>query len=127
MLRELQVALLVHRVGTGADAMPARQVLRLATVGGARVLGRDDIGVLAPGKSADLAVFDLGGLAYAGSLHDPVSALLFCGFDQRAELVMVNGEVVVRDRHLVRVDEQRITEGAHRASRNLLQAADVLR
>ena len=126
MLRELQTALMVHRVGTGVEAMPARRVLEMATVGGARVLGRDDIGTLAPGKTADLAAFDLRGLEYAGAIHDPVSALLFCGPGARAELVMVNGEVVVRDRHLVRLDEQSVAERARRASATLLEAAGIL-
>lgn len=126
MLRELQTALLVHRVGTGVDAMPARRVLEMATVGGARVLGRDDIGTLAPGKVADLAMFDLRGVEYAGATHDPVSALLFCGPGARAELVMVNGEVVVRDKHLVRLDEQSVAERARKASTGLLKAAGIL-
>jgi 8-oxoguanine deaminase len=126
MLREMQVALLVHRVGTGVGAMPARRVLHMATAGGARVLGRDDIGVIAPGLAADLAVFDLRGLEYAGATHDPVAALLFCGMDARAELVMVNGEVVVRDKHLVRLDEQEVAERARKASAGLLGAAGIL-
>jgi len=126
MLRELQTALLVHRVGTGVESMPARRVLEMATVGGARVLGRDDIGVLAPGKAADLAMFDLRGVEYAGATHDPVSALLFCGPGARAELVMVNGEVVVKDKHLVRLDEHLVAERARRASADLLKAAGIL-
>jgi cytosine/adenosine deaminase-related metal-dependent hydrolase len=126
MLRELQTALLVHRVGTGVDAMPARRVLEMATLGGARVLGRDDIGALTPGKAADLAMFDLRGLEYAGATHDPVSALLFCGPGARAELVMVNGEVVVRDKHLVRLDEQAVAEQARQASAGLLKAAGII-
>ena len=126
MLRELQTALLVHRVGTNVGAMPARRVLEMATVGGARILGRDDIGRLAPGQAADLAMFDLRGLEYAGATHDPVSALLFCGMDARAELVMVNGEVVVRDKHLVRLDEQSVADRARKASAGLLKAAGIL-
>jgi cytosine/adenosine deaminase-related metal-dependent hydrolase len=126
MLRELQTALLVHRVGTGVEAMPARRVLEMATRGGARVLGRDDIGTLAPGKAADLAMFDLRGLEYAGATHDPVSALLFCGPGARAEMVMVNGEVVVRDKHLVRLDEHSVAERARQASAGLLKAAGVI-
>jgi cytosine/adenosine deaminase-related metal-dependent hydrolase len=127
MLREIQVAMMVHRVGTAVEAMPARHALRMATVGGARVLGRDDIGVLAPGMAADVAAFDLSGIAYAGALHDPVSALLFCGMDSRAELVLVNGEVVVRGKRLVRVEEGRVAEDANRASEQLLRSAGVIR
>lgn len=126
LLREAQVCMLIHRVGTGVDAMPARRVLRLATAGGAAVLGRTDLGRLAPGQAADLAVFDLDGLAYAGARHDPPAALLFCGLDQRAQLVMVDGEVVVRDRQLVRVDESRAARTADRAAQGLLRRAGLL-
>jgi len=127
MLRELQMALLIHRVGSGVSAMPARQVLRMATRGGAQVLGRSDIGVIAPGKAADLVLFDLRTLAYAGALSDPVAALLFCGFDSRAELVMVNGRVVVAERHLVGHDERALAENAQRASSQLLRDAGLVR
>ncbi|MBN2493625.1 MAG: 8-oxoguanine deaminase [Deltaproteobacteria bacterium] len=125
MLRELQLAMLVHRVGTAVEAMPARTVLQMATLGGSRVLGRDDTGRLAPGMSADLAVFDLSGLAYAGALSDPLAALLFCGLDQRADLVMVNGELVVREGRLVRADEADLAEAAREASRALLASASA--
>jgi cytosine/adenosine deaminase-related metal-dependent hydrolase len=126
LLREAQICMLIHRVGTGVDAMPARRVLRLATGGGAAVLGRTDLGRLAPGQAADLALFDLDGLAYAGARHDPPAALLFCGLDQRAELVMVDGEVVVRDRRLVRVDESRAAREADSAAQGLLRRAGLL-
>ncbi len=125
MLREAMTCMLVHRVGTAVDAMPARRALDVATRGGARVLGRDALGALAPGKAADLAMFDLSGLAYAGALSDPVAALMFCGVDQRAELVMVDGRVVVRDRHLVNVDEQEVARAANGASKGLLARANV--
>ncbi|HOX46795.1 MAG TPA: 8-oxoguanine deaminase [Myxococcota bacterium] len=125
LLREAQIAMLVHRVGTGVAAMPARRALSIATTGGARVLGREDLGVLRPGLAADLALFDLRGLAYAGSEADPLAALLFCGLDSRAELVMVQGEVVVRDRHLVKVDEESISRRARDASNKLLRLAGV--
>ena len=71
-------------------------------------------------------MFDLRGLAYAGALHDPVSALLFCGIDQRAEMVMVNGEMVVRNHRLTRVNEIEVAEKANQASRQLLRAAGVI-
>jgi 8-oxoguanine deaminase len=123
MLRELQAALLVHRVGTGVDAMPVRRVYQMACTGGARVLGRDDIGAIRPGMAADLAIFDMTGIAYAGGMRDPAAALLLCGVDQRADTVIVNGRVVVRDKHLVRVDEMKVAEQARKASERLLSAA----
>lgn len=126
MLRELQIALLVHRVGTAVDAMPARKVFGMATRGGAAALGREDLGVLAPGMAADLAMFDLQDLAYAGATSDPLAALLFCGLDYRAEMVMVNGEIVVNHKHLVHGDENEIAERARLASQRLLQSAGVI-
>lgn len=126
LLREAQTCMLVHRVGTSVDSMPAKRALQIATTGGARVLGRTDIGRLAPGMAADLAVFDLNSLAYAGALHDPLAALMFCGLDSRAQLVMVNGKVVVRDKRLVTMDQEEISHDAAEASANLLARASVL-
>jgi len=87
--------MLLARVKYGAEAMSARQALALATVGGARVLHRDkELGSLEPGKCADLVLFDLSALEFAGAA-DPVAALAHCGA-QYADLVMVNGEIRVR-------------------------------
>src|SRR5690606_15026897 len=83
MLAEVRQAMLLNRlavspgVGEGAQ-LTARHALELATVGGARVLGRDDIGVLAPGYAADMIAIDLDRVEYAGALHDPVAATVHC-------------------------------------------------
>ncbi len=76
--------------------MTAREVLELATLGGARVLGRSDIGSLEPGKCADFFCLDLHTLGYAGALHDPVAAVLFCA-PQQARTTVVQGRIIVRD------------------------------
>ncbi|MBC7219932.1 8-oxoguanine deaminase [Candidatus Bipolaricaulota bacterium] len=100
MIREARQAMLLARVRYGAGAMTARQALELATVGGARVLHRaDELGSLEPGKCADLSLWDLSALEFAGAA-DPVAALVHCGA-QYADLVMVNGEVRVRRGRLV--------------------------
>ncbi len=125
MLREVQTAMLVHRVGTGVDAMSARKAIKMATVGSSKVLGRKDTGRIAVGMSADLALFDLSGLAYAGAQADPLAALMFCGMGSRAELVMVNGQVVVRERQLVNADEHKVAEQAFGASKALLLRAGI--
>ena len=96
------------RIVFGCDAAPremtARDALRLATRGGAEVLGRKDIGQLAVGLCADLALFDLGTLGFAGgAVHDPVGSLLLCASAQAAYTV-VNGKVVVREGQLTTVD-----------------------
>ncbi|KWN97686.1 8-oxoguanine deaminase [Burkholderia ubonensis] len=103
MVAEVRQALLLQRVGFGPDAMTAREVLEIATLGGAKVLNRDDIGALAPGMAADFAAFDLRQPLFAGALHDPVAALVFCAPSQAAYTV-VNGRVVVREGRLATLD-----------------------
>ena len=88
----------------GPAEMTPRDALGLATRGGAQVLGRTDIGHLAPGMCADLALFDLRTLAFAGgAVHDPVGALLLCASPQAAYTV-VNGKVVVREGRLTTLE-----------------------
>ena len=109
MVAEARQALLLARVGRslepfgcdrGPAEMTARDALALATRGGAQVLGRADIGHLAPGMCADLALFDLRGAAFAGgAVHDPVASLLLCASAQAAWTI-VNGRVVVREGRL---------------------------
>lgn len=83
--------------------MTARQALEIATLGGAQVLGRDDIGSLAVGKCADFFTIDLNTIDYAGALNDPVSATLFCA-PQKAKYTVINGRLIVQDGHIVTVD-----------------------
>lgn len=129
MLNELRLALVLHRVGGYDDSEAAEQwmtpqdVLWMATRGGARALGRDDIGQLAPGKAADIAAFPLRRLGHAGAALDPLAALLIAGSDPYASLTMVNGRVRVRDGHLVDVDEGRAVDGANAAALRLLDRA----
>jgi 8-oxoguanine deaminase len=103
MLAEARQAMLLQRVLKGADALTAREALRIATCGGASVLGRDDIGVLAPGMAADVVGFDVSGIDYAGAQADPLAALLFCQ-PSKVALSIINGQVVVEDGELVGVD-----------------------
>jgi cytosine/adenosine deaminase-related metal-dependent hydrolase len=108
---EVKEALLVARGRGGPAALTAREALRLATRGGAAVLGREDIGALTPGRCADLAVWRTDGLAFAGA-NDPVAALVLAG-PHRVDRLLVGGEEVVRDGALVHADEQDIAR-AHR-------------
>ena len=103
MLGEARQAMLLQRVGHGPDAMTARDALEIATLGGAAVLDRDDIGALAPGKAADLVGFDLRGVGFAGGLHDPVAALLFCA-PAGVAFSVIDGRVVVAEGRLTTVD-----------------------
>ena len=121
MLNEIRLACLVHRVGSDVDQMPARQALKLATRGSARVLGRDDIGQLAVGKAADLAIFDLNDLAYAGALHDPAAALLMTHGPARARDVFVNGEHRVCDGKIVDLDSQALIDEQNSLAAQMVQ------
>ncbi|HEY5229105.1 MAG TPA: amidohydrolase family protein, partial [Opitutaceae bacterium] len=118
LLGEVRQAMLLQRVGLGAGAMTARQALELATLGGAKVLGRDDIGALAPGMSADFAAFDMRGVNMAGALHDPLAALAFCA-PERASLVVINGRVVVKEGQLTTVELPSVLERHNRLSLEL--------
>jgi len=102
LLAEARQALLLQRVARGADALSARQALRLATRGGAAVLGRPDCGVIAPGKRGDLAIWDVSGLQTAGA-WDPVAALVLCGPLPVRDL-LVEGRSVVRDGRIATID-----------------------
>jgi len=107
MLGEARLALLLQRVAhgpvKGPSALTAREVLEIATLGGARVLGRDDIGALAPGMAADIVSVPLDDIGVAGALHDPLAALFFCHVP-RVKHSVVNGRVVVRDGQLTTID-----------------------
>jgi cytosine/adenosine deaminase-related metal-dependent hydrolase len=105
--------------GTGVDLMTARTALRLATRGGAAVLGRSDIGSLEVGKCADFFAINLNRLDYAGALHDPVAAVMFC-HPVRADYTAVGGKFVVREGRLVTADEQKLVEKHNIAARRLL-------
>ncbi|MCF4124550.1 8-oxoguanine deaminase [Methylobacterium sp. SyP6R] len=119
LLGEVRQAMLLARVGYGPAAMTARQALEIATLGGAKVLGRDDIGALAPGMAADCVAFDLRGLSLAGALHDPVAALVFCA-PPGVALSVVNGRIVVRDGRLLTLETERLAERHNALSRRLV-------
>src|SRR5450830_1677460 len=122
MLGEVRQAMLLQRVGFGPDAMTARQALELATLGGAKVLNRDDIGALKPGMSADLVLFDLNKVGFAGSWHDPVAALVFCTPADVAYSI-INGRVVVRNGQFTTVDLGNVLERHNKLALSLAEAA----
>ena len=142
MVNEARQALLLARVGRslqppetdtsgqtffgchlGPAEMTARDALDIATRSGAQVLGRTDIGHLAPGMCADLVLFDLRTLAFAGgAVHNPVGALLLCASPQAAYTV-VHGEVVVRQGRLTTVELEPLLEQHNQIALQLAQAA----
>ncbi len=109
-----------HHAATGLDA---RGAWRLATAGGAACLGRDDCGTLEPGKCADVAFFRIDDLAHAG-IDDPLAGLALAP-PARAEAVVVNGRVVVRDGHLLTGDETVIARDIAAESRRLQARAGL--
>ena len=130
MLNEVRLGLLLHRVNTPDDADPLvewmtpYQALLMATRNGAAILGRNDIGHLAPDMSADIAAFNLGGVSYVGASSDPLAALLMCGSESKAQLTMVNGRIVVENGKLASFDEDDIASKAGAAGRRMLSAAE---
>ncbi|WP_064573284.1 8-oxoguanine deaminase [Cupriavidus gilardii] len=121
MLGEARQAMLLQRVGYGPAAMGAREALEIATLGGARVLNRDDIGALAPGMSADFVAFDMSAVGYAGAGHDPVAALVFCT-PGTVSTSVINGRVVVRDGVLLSADLPTVLTEHRRMARELAAA-----
>jgi 8-oxoguanine deaminase len=130
MLAEVRQAMLLSRLREGIRGfslsndpsrrlITAREALRLATRGGAAVLGRSDIGSLEPGKCADLFAINLNRLDYAGGLHDPVSAAVFCQ-PVKADYTIVAGKPVIMQGQLVTVDEQKLIEKHNKAAERLL-------
>jgi cytosine/adenosine deaminase-related metal-dependent hydrolase len=121
---EIRQAVLLGRLRGGADDMSARHGLYLATMGGARVLGRaDDIGSLEVGKLADIAVWQVDTVEHAGIL-DPVAALTLGSAPPLARL-LVGGRAVVRDGSLTNVDEKNVARAAARASQSLADRTKV--
>ncbi|KJQ55781.1 8-oxoguanine deaminase [Microbacterium sp. SA39] len=118
MIQEVRQALYLQRLRYGAAAVTPERALGWATAGSARALGRSDIGVLAPGMQADLAMFTLDELRFSGS-HDPVAALLLCGAE-RADRVMVGGRWRVLDGQIVGLDIPQLIAHHSEAARNLL-------
>ena len=113
-LGEMRQALLLQRIRYGAEALTVPQVFALATRNGARVLNFSKLGRIEEGWGADLALFDVHRLEYAGSLSDPLAALLFAGVNHQSECTIVNGRVVVERGKLTGVDEGELTEKANR-------------
>jgi len=126
MLGEVRMAMLLQRVAhgpvNGPAAMSAREILEIATLGGAKVLNRDDIGALAVGMAADIVSVALDGIATAGALHDPLAALVFCQIP-RVTHSIVNGRVVVRDGELTTLALPRLVERHNTLARQLANAA----
>jgi len=109
MLGEIRTALLLQRVHYGAAAITAREVFKIATENGARLLNYSKTGKIREGWAADIAIFNIGKLEYCGAHSDPLAALIFSGYNHGAEYTIVNGSIVVDKGALTRIDETDLT------------------
>jgi 8-oxoguanine deaminase len=119
LLNEARMAMLLQRVGGDPSAMSARESLRVATRGGASVLGRDDVGQIAVGMAADFVGYRLDQVGFAGARHDPVAALVFCQ-SVNVDFSIINGRIVVHDGHLNTLDLPVLIEQHDRLSQMLI-------
>ncbi len=123
MIGEARQAMLLARLAASPSVsegrlLTARQALQMATVGGAAVLGRADVGSLEPGKAADFVAVSLDRLEYAGAQTDPVAALLFAA-PTRVDYTYVHGRPVVAGRQLVTAEEPSLVREHNRLARSL--------
>lgn len=130
MLAEVRQAMLLARLRAGVDGaslssnpdnpiLTARQALELGTLGGAAVVGRKDIGSLEPGKCADFFAINLNRLDYAGGLHDPVSAVVFC-HPQKVDYNFVGGKAIVKEGQLTTIDLSKQVALHNKAAKRLV-------
>lgn len=118
MILEARQALYIQRLRYGAEAITPERALGWASKGSAKLLGRSDIGELAVGKQADLALFKLDELRFSGS-HDPIAALLLCGAD-RADRMMIGGTWRVIDGQIEGLDVAQLIADHRQAARELI-------
>ena len=123
LLAEARQACLVARVlEEDASAMSAREALEIATIGGARVLGRDDIGRIEVGMSADFIAINIDRPSFAGALHDPVGAVILCGIDS-VDYSFVHGRRVVEQKRLITAELPRLIEQVNRLATRMVDVA----
>lgn len=121
MLGEMRMALLLQRVKNGSDSLSARDVIKMATVNGASMLGYGKLGKIKEGWGADIAIFDVSGISYAGAQSDPVAALLFTGISHESKYTIINGQVTVDNGKLVNFDEEELSRKANEIALRLLK------
>lgn len=120
MWEEVRRAYLLNHLKYGTEGLTAYEILKTATRGGADVLGRDDTGRLDVGKAADIVLFDLNGIEYAGC-HDPLVSLVCLGNTSLVKMTVVNGEIVVKDGKLTRIDTDSVAVEAHRTAQEIVE------
>jgi len=119
MLNEARQTMLLQRVNSKASSMTAREALKVATRGGASVLNRDDIGVLAPGYAADITAFKRNNVDFSGSDWDPVASLVFCG-PGKANYTIINGKIIVSEGQLTTIPMEKLIQEHNTLSHDLI-------
>ena len=126
MFTEMRTMALLQKAMHGPEVIPAKQALRIATIGGARALGlENEIGSLETGKRADVIVVDLNSLHSVPHASDPVSALLYSAQTSDVRSVMIDGKLLMKDRELLTVNESSAFENASREAAELLKRAGI--
>ncbi len=120
LLEELRSAFLLQRLKYSNDSMSSKELLKVATVGGARVLGRDDIGSLEVDKAADLFMIDVEKLEYIGTDFDPTAVLTTVGVKQPVDYTIINGKVVVENGKILTIDEKEIYQKAMKSFKEFI-------
>ena len=114
MLADLRIAFLLHRLNSSKEAPTAYEILKLGTAGGARILGRNDIGSLAAGKAADMFLINTDRLDKVGALLDPISFLCTVGWGNYVDKTIINGKIVFDGKRLLGIDEDAIKQNAQK-------------
>ena len=120
MWEEIRRAYLLNHLKYGSDGLSAYEILKIATRGGADVLGREDTGRLAPGKAADIVLLNLTGIEYSGC-HDPLVSIVCLGNCSVVDTTIVNGEIVVKKGRLVNIDEEEMAKKATAESNRVVK------
>ncbi len=120
MLGELRNTLLLQRVHYGSGAITSEEVFTMGSENGAKLLNFEKVGQLQEGWAADMAIFNVDRMEYAGALSDPLAALIFSGYNHGTEYTIVNGKVVVEKGRLVGVDEEELTKRANGIAQNIM-------
>jgi cytosine/adenosine deaminase-related metal-dependent hydrolase len=121
LLEEIRTSYLLHRLQYGHSAPTGYDILKLATVGSAKLLGRDDIGTLEIGKAADFFLIDTKRFELVGAMVDPKSVLATVGLKGAVDYTVINGKIVVQKGHLVTIDEEKEQQKAERCFQEFIR------
>ncbi|MEA3500724.1 MAG: 8-oxoguanine deaminase [Candidatus Marinimicrobia bacterium] len=124
MLLEMRNAMLLSRLREPNKWLSTEEVLWMATVGGAKVLGRNDIGQIAPGKCADITMISMDRLEYSGGQHDPAGAIIFDTAMNPIDYSIINGKVVVENGKIVNLNEKELIAEHQKMSDELIKKAE---